>query len=39
MVNDVEEQFQSLVFGAGLVAMLVGAVLGVGIVLASLWEG
>jgi hypothetical protein len=35
----VEEQFQSLVFGAGLVAMLVGAVLGVGIVLASLWEG
>jgi hypothetical protein len=33
------EELQSLVFGAGLVAVLVGAVLGVGIILASLWEG
>jgi hypothetical protein len=35
----VEEQFQLLVFGAGLVAILVGTGFGVGIILASLWEG
>jgi hypothetical protein len=35
----VEEQFQSVVFGAGLFALLVGAVSAVGIILAMLWEG
>jgi len=36
--TNVEGQFQLLVFGAGLVAVLVGAGLGVGIILAALWE-
>jgi hypothetical protein len=35
----VEAQFQLIVFGAGLLALLVGAVSAIGIIVAMLWEG
>jgi hypothetical protein len=37
--NTVEGQFQLLVFGAGLLALVVGAASAVGIIVAMLWEG
>jgi hypothetical protein len=35
----VEEQFQLLVLGAGMLALLVGVGLAAGIIVAMLWEG